>query len=415
MDMTHFRRQLPSLCASVLLLASALSTGAANAQPAPAAASADGASWKVDQAERPLAAGSSVQETVWSTGRPPGGPFDKIAVHRYRAKAAGATNGGAAAPVATLLYLPGTNMNGIARLTDEAHNLWVYLANRGVEVFAIDYRTRFIPPDTPPTGLASLRTWGVDAFTADIAAAAALARKESGREKLFVAGFSRGVFLAYAYAGTEFDKVAGLIVLDGPFKNHAPKGQFDAAAGLAKLESAGTWGTDVSGSLGWDNRQKLMDTVAANPDAPASDAKFKTIGDQLANVLQFAWRPGGLANPQGGMSRPRTLATLLGGYDRYYPTVQDVDGRSIADYDDDPKTPVDDKWGELKLPILLFASTGMGGDFLLNAIYSADKSGSTDVTLNVLERYGHLDVLVGDHAQKDVFEPTIAWLKARAK
>jgi pimeloyl-ACP methyl ester carboxylesterase len=403
MDMPRLRRYWSSsVSVSVLLVVSALAGGPAYAQTAPA----DGAGWKVDQAERPLVTSSNVQETVWSTGRPPGGPFDKIGVHRYRTKTA---------PIATLLYLPGTNMNGIARLTDDAHNLWVYLANRGVEVFAIDYRTRFIPADTPPTGLTSLRAWGVDAFTADIAAAAALARKESGREKLFVAGFSRGVFLAYAYAGTEFDKVAGLIVLDGPFKNHAPKGQFDAAFGLAKLESAGTWGTDVSGSLGWANRQKLMDTVAANPDAPASDAKFKTIGDQLANVLQFAWRPGGLANPQGGMSRPRVLASLLGGYDRYYPAVQDVDGRSIADYDDDPKTPVDDKWGELKLPILLFASTGMGGDFLLNAIYSADKSGSTDVTLNVLERYGHLDVLVGEHAQKDVFEPTSEWIKARTK
>jgi pimeloyl-ACP methyl ester carboxylesterase len=409
--MTRFRRLSPSLFACLLLLVSELATQAAHAQPAaaPPAPADGGASWTVDRAERPLAAGSNVQETVWSTGRAPGGPFDKIGVHRYRVKA------GAGTPIATLLYLPGTNMNGIAALTDETHNLWVYLANRGVEVFAIDYRTRFIPPETPPTGLASLRAWGVDAFTADIAAAAALARKESGRERLFVAGFSRGVFLAYAYAGTEFDKVAGLIVLDGPFKNHAPKGQFDAAAGLAKLESAGTWGTDVSGSLGWDNRQKLMTAVSANPDAPASDAKFKTIGDQLASVLQFAWRPGGLANPQGGMSRPQVLASLLGGYDRYYPAIQDVDGRSIADHDDDPKTPVDDKWGELKLPILLFASTGMGGDFLLNAIYSADKSGSTDVTLNVLERYGHLDILVGEHAQKDVFEPTIAWIKARAK
>jgi pimeloyl-ACP methyl ester carboxylesterase len=410
MDMTRSYGQSLSFPAAVLLLASALATGA-YAQ----SASPEGAAWKVDQAERPLVAGSNVQETVWWSGRPPGGPFDKIAVHRYRAKAASNSSSGTAAPVATLLYLPGTNMNGIAALTDEAHNLWVFLANRGVEVFAIDYRTRFIPPDTPPTGLASLRTWGVDTFTADIVAAAALARKESGREKLFVAGFSRGVFLAYAYAGTEFDKVAGLIVLDGPFKNHAPKGQFDAAAGLAKLESGGAWGTDVSGSLGWDNRQKLMTAVAANPDAAASDAKFKTIGDQLAHVLQFAWRNGGLANPQGGMSRPRVLASLLGGYDRYYPAVQDVDGRSIADRDDDPKTPVDDKWGELKLPILLFATTGMGGDFLLNAIYSADKSGSTDVTLNVLERYGHLDVLVGEHAQKDVFEPTFEWIKAKSR
>src|SRR4029450_5881207 len=110
--------------ASVLLLAGMPTTGA-SAQTAPAAANGAVAAWKGDQAGRPLAAGSNVQETVWTTGRPPGGPFDKIGVHRYRVKTAGATNG---APVATLLYLPGTNMNGIARLTDEAHSLWVYLA-----------------------------------------------------------------------------------------------------------------------------------------------------------------------------------------------------------------------------------------------------------------------------------------------
>ena len=107
MDMTRSHGS-PSLSALALLLVSALATGAAYAQPAPAPA--DGSTWKVDRAERPLIAGSNVQETVWSTGRPPGGPFDRIAVHRYRAKAAGAAAGDAAAnsaaPVATLLYSP---------------------------------------------------------------------------------------------------------------------------------------------------------------------------------------------------------------------------------------------------------------------------------------------------------------------
>jgi hypothetical protein len=206
--------------------------------------------------------------------------------------------------------------------------------------------------------------------------------------------------------------VSGLLAYDGPFKSHAPKGQFDAKAALTKLEASGAWASDVSGQLGWANRQKLMEAVATSPSAPASDAKFKSIGEQLANLLQFAWRPGGLANPLGGMSQPQTLATLLRGYDRYYPAVQDVDGRSVADYDDDPRTPLDDAWGELKFPILFVGSTGMGGDFLLNGIYSADKSGSPDVTLNVLERYGHLDVLVGERAAQDVFAPTLAWLTA---
>ena len=34
-------------------------------------------------------------------------------------------------------------MNGEIALTDEDHNLWIFLARRGVEVFTLDYRTRF--------------------------------------------------------------------------------------------------------------------------------------------------------------------------------------------------------------------------------------------------------------------------------
>ena len=56
----------------------------------------------------------------------------------------------------------------------------------------------------------------------------------------------------------------------------------------------------------------------------------------------------------------------------------------------------------------------MPGDWLLNGLYSAQKSGSSDVTIHVLEGYGHLDVLVSDQARRDVFEPTLAWIKSRA-
>jgi pimeloyl-ACP methyl ester carboxylesterase len=421
----YLHRLLGPLALGVSLLLAPGNVSHVDAQQPPSPVSG---AWRVDAAEHPLVAGSGVLETVWSSARPPAGPFDRIGLHRYRAQGQTA---------ATLLYLPGTNMNGVAALTDEDHNLWLFLATRGIEVFTIDYRTHFIPSATPATALTALKGWTVEAFVDDIRAAAEVARRESRRERLFVAGFSRGVSLAYAYASTDLEHTAGLVLLDGSFKNHAPKGDYDVAAALQKIETANAWGTDVAGQLGWDARQKLMDTVAANPAAPATDAKlrspqsspgahascgadcvsaskFKTIGEQLATVLQFAWRPGGLANPLGGVSRPQVLATLLGHYDRYYPAVQDVDGRSIADHPNDARTAVDDRWGSLKTPVLLYASTGMGGDWLLNAIYSADKSGSTDVTLNVLERYGHLDVIVGEQARHDVFEPTLQWLRAHA-
>ena len=54
--------------------------------------------------------------------------------------------------------------------------------------------------------------------------------------------------------------------------------------------------------------------------------------------------------------------------------------------------------------------TRRGTDWLLDGIYSAGSSGSKDVTINVLERYGHLDVVVGENARRDVFEPVVAWI-----
>lgn len=352
----------------------------------------------------PIAGASDIEHSTWSTPRSPGGPFDRIEVHRYRTKSA---------PTATLLYLPGTNMNGEVALTDEDHNLWIFLARHGVEVFALDYRTRFSSGSADAAALASLRAWTTDAFLDDIKAAAVLARAESGRSQLYVAGFSRGVFLAYAYACSEPSLVAGLIALDGQFKSHAPKNQYEPDADLKKLEEGGGWATDVSGRLGWEGRQKLMVATAENPLAAATDPKFKTLGEQLSNLLQFAWGPGALANPLGGQSRPEVLGRLLAGYDRYYPAVQDPEARRMADRDDDPKTPVDDLWGEMKTPILYFGNARMPGDWLLNGIYSAQKSGSPDVTIHVLEGYGHLDVLISDHARREVFEPTLAWIRSR--
>ena len=352
-----------------------------------------------------IANAPDIEHSIWSTSRPPAGPLDRIEVHRYRTKAA---------PIATLLYLPGTNMNGEVAVTDEDHNLWIFLARRGVEVFALDYRTRMSSQSTDPNALAAMKGWTTEAFVDDIKAASALARGESGRAQLYVAGFSRGVFLAYAYACSEPAAVAGLVALDGQFKSHAPKNRYEPDADLRKLEESGGWASDVSGRLGWEGRQKLMLATAENPLAPATDPKFKTLGEQLGNLLQFAWGPGALANPLGGQSRPEVLGRLLAGYDRYYPAVQDPEAKRMGDRDDDAKTPLDDLWGEMKMPILYFGNARMPGDWLLNGIYSAQKSGSPDVTINVLEGYGHLDVLISDHARREVFEPTLAWIRSRA-
>jgi alpha-beta hydrolase superfamily lysophospholipase len=369
---------------------------------AAASASAADSNWTA-AAEAPLAGAVDIRETRWETARPPGGAYDRVRVHRYRA---------AGPAKAAVLYLPGTNMNGQVALADEDHNLWLFLARRGVEVYALDYRTAF-PPSSGVSDLGFMADWTVDAFTDDVRAAAALARKESGRPKLFVSGFSRGAFFAYAYAGVEPEGVAGLVILDGPFKNHAAAA-FDRAAEMAKVKASGSWGSDVAGPMGWDTRAKLLGAAAANPGGAALDTKFTTVGDQVSDLLYNAWGPGGLTNTRG-QTKVQNVSRLLVGYDRWYPSVQNVEGRAIASVADDPATKVDDNFGKWTVPVLFFGSTGMGADFLMNGIYSAAKSGSKDVTLNVLERYGHLDIVVGEKARADVFEPTLAWILERAR
>ena len=309
------------------------------------------ATWTVVQEERPLATLPAVRETRWRAPRAPGGAYDQIELHRYR---------GQGSARAVLLYLPGTNMNAEPALTDEDHNLWLFLAARGVEVFALDYRTRFVPA----TGIEDfrfMREWGLQTFVGDARAAAAKARAETGAPRIFVGGFSRGVSLAYALALAEpRDAVAGIVALDGSFKSHAPTGKFDRQAALKKLEESGAFASDVSGPRGWEWRQRLMQGASEKPAGPPIDAKYKTAAEELADILYTAWRPGGLANAKDGKSTAAVLGRLLAGYDRYYPAVQDVEGRAIADLADDPASPVDDGVGNAEGACPLLRGDGDG-------------------------------------------------------
>jgi hypothetical protein len=349
-------------------------------------------------AERELDGAPGLFETRWTARRPPGAQ-DRIQVHRYRTRAPASV---------ALLYLPGTHMNGELALADEAHNLWLFLARRGVDVYTLDYRSHFVAAQADATQLAAMRAWGLAAYVGDADAAAALARRESPQAKLFVAGFSRGATLAYALAMREPQPaLAGLIALDGGFKRVA------SAAPAPPGPRPATDALDVAEGIGWERRAELLRRAAQDPGGAALDAGFASIGAQVTRLLQDAWGPGALANPEGGASRVEVLARLLADYDRYYPAVQNVEGRALAQQDDDPTSPLDDAWGESRLPILYVGSTGMGARALRDGIHSAVDSGSKDVQVRVLEGHGHLDVLVGEASEREVFEPLLAWMRAR--
>ena len=342
-------------------------------------------------------------------------PYDKIGLHRL-AKGPNPP----AHPDAVVLYLPGTNMNGEVALEDPKYSFQVYLAEHGIDVWSMDYRTHFIPATTAESDLAELKGWTNDLFESDIDAAAKFVSEKTrnvkitpglhlapgtfvfgGLNKLFVACFSRGVEFAYLYAARHPERVAGIIALDG-FIPTRPM----------RAVPAGHYADDIGGEhLTYDRRYKLMQMVIDNPDQAAPIPKYKTARDNLEHVVYdaggFFGGKGGLANPQGGFSDPVVLAKLLISYDRYWPAVQDGEN---------PFTPeLLASLKSSKIPVIAFASTNFGAKWPAMAEASAKSTGAPDPSFAKFDGWGHLDVLAGTKSESEVFAPTVAWIKQHQK
>lgn len=304
---------------------------------------------------------------------------------------------------AVVLYLPGTNMNGRPTGQTSQYHLPLYLAEQGVTVYAMNYRTAFVAP-TYSGETDYMLEWSFSRFVDDAALVFEFIRSKHPNKPIYVAGFSRGAAYAYGVAGQV--NAAGLVILDGSFK-HYRESEFDRTAALAKLKYPASI---LSFKRGWENRQALMQSVIDNPAGPAMKEGLPSIGAELSQTLYHAWGEGALANPVDGVSDIQELAKMMLQYDRFFPARQNVDGAYIAAYKDAADESVDDHFGAIKLPILFFGAEGMGPKHLLNGIYSASESGSKDVTIHVLENYGHLDVLVGNEAKDEVFQVVLDWI-----
>lgn len=340
-----------------------------------------------------------VREIVDANGS---GRRDRVGLHLYRHKKNKSSS--------VLFYLPGTNMNGRLSVVDEDHNLWLYLAKRGVSVFTLDYRNHFLGSDDIED-VSFMQAWTMETYVADAAAALAFIAENEPDLPVIVSGFSRGASIAYAVVGV-VKNVKGLIALDGGFKRSQFEA-YDKSEEVKKLQASGNYAYILSKRRGWRSRHQMMKATFTNPEGPPQNDKYVSIGEQLSETLYKSWGPGVLTNTREGVSSIAILARLLDGYDRFYPVIQNIDGASIASQANDPSTLIDNHWGEMSLPIIYFGAVGMGVDNLLNGIFSAGKSGSKDVSIHVLENYGHLDVLVGNEAKNDVFEVIYEWIAER--
>ena len=317
--------------------------------------------------------------------------FDKIGLHRI-------ANGPRPKrkPALVLLYLPGTNMNGEIAVEDPHVSLPVYLATHGVDVWTLDYRTHFVPPNAQATDLAHvMQRWTNEEFAGDIETATKFIVRETGAKKIFVAGFSRGVEFAYLFAALHPAQVKGIIALDGFIPQHPSQ-----AAPPDRLVD------DIGGAhLTYEKRRFLMQAVIDNPDGPAPIPKYKTAKENLEHVVYDAKEfggKGGLANALGGMSDPVVLAHVLITYDRYWPGVQDFEN---------PFTPaLIDTLNKANIPVIAFSSTNISTDWPSMVLDSAQSASGGAVEFYKLKNLGHLDVLCGTASEYKVYKPVLDFL-----
>lgn len=343
---------------------------------------------------RNFADAPGVYEFLFAEQRGPSS-FDRIGLHRITLGPAPSAH-----PAAVILYLPGTNMNGEVAIDDPRYSLPLYMALNRVDFWALDYRTHFVPPSTPSTGLAELQSWTNEMFEADIAAAVRFVLATTRQSKIFLAGFSRGASFAYLYTAAHPDTIKGLIIFDGAI-GHGHRGS----------PPPGVYANDVSGRhLTWEKRQALMQLVIRDPNGPAPIAQFKSAAQNLSHVVYestgFGGK-GGLANTIGGLADPSVLAHLLVKYDRYWPNVQD--------YENSFTPLIAASLSNSKIPVLAFSSTNIAPEWPQAVQKSAASTGSPDVTVKVLRNWGHLDVICGTQAQHQVFASTLAWLERHSQ
>jgi pimeloyl-ACP methyl ester carboxylesterase len=322
-------------------------------------------------------------------------PMDKIGLHHVAIGKTPPEN-----PELVILYLPGTNMNGIVAPDDVKHSLALYLATHGVDFWAMDYRTHYVPPEKEQSDLTELKGWTYDLFASDIDEAVKFVREHTRHGKIFLVGFSRGVTNEYLYTALHPENVQGIVVLDGFLSRRAPK---EAPADV--------YADDIGGAhLTYDKRKTLMQMVIANPEGPAPIQKYKTARENLEHVVYDSAAfggNGGLANPQGGKSDAVELAKLLITYDRYWPAVQNFEN---------PFTP--DRLAALQksqVPVIAFSSTNFGADWPSMVEQSAHSTGSKSVSFSKLDGAGHVDVLCGTLSEQMVFAPSLEFIKQHRK
>ena len=242
-------------------------------------------SWTLVTNGRALKAYSDLREYVWqkNASLAPNGIFDKIALHRLVAPGT--------SPKGVIFINPGAWGSGEQIISNppdsnftinENSSQPIYWANRGFDVYSIDYRSHFVPANSSTSQLAFMLNWGWDQWISDTKEAVEKAKQISGATKIFMAGISMGGETTMDYAAL-YGKtdLSGIILLDPTFngtqgnpivtKLGGETNTYNLTKAISAVNQSGAWSYEAFSTWGvLPSGAVFIEKYALeNPNAPA--------------------------------------------------------------------------------------------------------------------------------------------------
>jgi pimeloyl-ACP methyl ester carboxylesterase len=388
-------------------------------------------------AQRGLKAYPDLMETVWqkNASAPPNGPYDIIGLHRVVKTGI--------EPVGVLFICPGTWGSGEQLISNPLTDPWtktendteaLYWANRGFDVYSIDYRTHFVPINLNSSQLAFMANWGWDQWISDIKEAVDKTKEVSGAERIYMAGQSFGGIAAMNYATLYGQQdLKGLIMLDAAAfgltdglgaKNPNPTNSYNLADAIAQMNTAGAWGneTDSGALFTFQYADQNLGAPAEFPPGtpvtppvnPFTNEPWTNITEWAVFVTVWAWGYDGISNIYEGYGNAAVDIHICATFDRYWPTMLGLETTAYSDWNNCPDIThdFDDQYSSIDVPLLAFQSQYFG-----NLVFGPFRDGIANPVFNatVLLGYGHLDVFSGVYCERDVSAPTYDWMVSNAR
>lgn len=333
------------------------------------------------------------------------GPFDKIGIHRITKNVCKCSD-------VTIVMVPGANSDFNTSFLKMA----TFFANRGADVWGIDFRYSFVPNDINSNpycfveDCSFFRDQDTDLHISDLDIVVKIAEMISN-DKVFLIGFSQGAYFAYKYASQHSD-LKGIIPMDIAYNIDPTLTDVIESATSDVIERQ----SKIANGIYYEDvltEKFIADQAVQDPDGPSSVIPGLTNRQAFLFALTATYQLPGF-NVPGFRYNQGTAYDLI--YTDFNVMITQT-GKLNSFQSILPTTELEQQYIEstpsipnITVPILHVAAELGFGNF---GFYTPDIIGTFNnhVTKFMIQDYGHTDLVYSNTADVDVWEKIYKWIK----